>query len=179
MADELLWALVIMAGTAFSVLVYVVLSEVYSRREGPVMGGPEGVDEERPIERPVKKETSPSPPEKETEQQRLKRREKELAEREARVKAEKLKRLAEREHVIRRREEEEAAAKAQQKVKSQPGDREWIESEKQRIQELIHKAEERFNAGGLTEDHFKKIVAEYQNQLIDLDIRLKRASGGV
>jgi hypothetical protein len=123
----------------------------------PPAGGSDGDDE--PEEAPVREES---------ESQRLTRTEKELGEREAKMKAEKIRELQEREKVVKRREDEEKAPPEPQKPKDE------LTSEKARLMDLIRKAEERYASGELEEKNFKRIVSSYQQQILDLDIQLKK-----
>jgi len=114
--------------------------------------------------------TAAIPPGKpENEQQRLTRMEKELAAREAKVKAQKIKELQERESVIRQKEAEEKVAPPQ---KAEPA--EDLAAQRGRVQEMIKKAEDRYYAGELEERNFKRIISEYQQDLIDIDIKMKK-----
>jgi type IV secretory pathway VirB10-like protein len=109
-----------------------------------------------------------APPKQETEAQRLARMEKELSARDAKAKAEKVRELQEREKVIRKRKQEEAKPQAEETPKDN------LVSERARLQDLIKKAEERYYGGELEEKNFKRIVSSYQQQIIDLDITLRK-----
>jgi len=122
-------------------------------------------------------ETPSGPPVEESEAQRLVRMEKELAEREAKMKAERVSELTERERILLRRRGEEQAAQGQRQEQT-PEERDELTSERGRILELIKKAEERYANGELEEKNFKRIVSNYQQQIIEIDIQLKKRKGG-
>ncbi|MFH0863230.1 MAG: hypothetical protein V1875_09430 [Candidatus Altiarchaeota archaeon] len=117
-----------------------------------------------------------APARQESESQRLARTEKELAERDAKVKAERVRELQERERLIKRRETDDAAVAAP--AASEPdGQKEELSKERQRILELIKKTEERYANGEMQESSFKSILSDYQRQIIDIDIKLRKKKG--
>jgi len=108
----------------------------------------------------------------ETETERLARIERELAEREAKSKAEKVSELEERAKIIHKKESETDAPDPPSP------DIARLSEEKKQIEGLIKKAEARFDSGELEEKNFKMILLDYQNQIVDLDIKLRKARKG-
>ncbi len=122
--------------------------------------GDEGADDEEQED-----ESEP-----ETERERLLRMETELAEREAKLKAEKVADLEARESYINKRNIEKAEDEpfaSDELLK--------LTEEKKHLQELVKKAEQRFDSGDLEEKNFKMIVSDYQDQIIDIDVKLRKA----
>jgi hypothetical protein len=118
------------------------------------------------------------PKQPETEQQRLTRMERELAEREAKAKAERVRELAEREAVIKRRQDEEASSAKPDAPPEPAKPQDELLDERARVQDLIKRAEESYSSGVLEEKNFKRIVSSYQQQIIDIDIQLKKKRKG-
>lgn len=112
-----------------------------------------------------------APKRQESEQERLSRMEKELAERESRLKQEKIRELQDKENVIKRREEEEHSAPELERPQLRD---DKMGAERTRIQDLIKRVEERYQAGELEEKNFKMILSDYHQQLIDLEVQMRR-----
>ncbi|MFH1055174.1 MAG: hypothetical protein V1744_03645 [Candidatus Altiarchaeota archaeon] len=168
MDDSVLDALIVAGLLAIAALVALIIREILKKRAA------EEVLAEEPITEPQEKnevEVAKPPPRQESEPQRLARTEKELGEREARLKAERVKELKERENVIQKREDEEKTPPKQEPRLDE------LEAQRKKTQELIRKAEERYYAGELEEKSFKMIVSNYQKQLLDLGIQMKKRGG--
>ncbi len=117
-------------------------------------------------------------PEPATEQERLELTRKKLAEREKRMKDEKISELKQKENLIgRKKDENETLTYAPPPHNQTTPLTEQLEKDKQKIQELITKAEQRFEQGELEEKNFKSIISDYQKQIIDLDIKIKKQGG--
>ena len=164
MITWLIWILIIGGILAIIVLLALIIRELSSGREAEVgevvRSRPEEPEEHRPE----------PPPRKESDRERLTRMEKELSEREERVKSEKIRELEERERLIKDRGEEDS-------MPPEPvpeGEEVDLESERARLQDLIKKTEESYAAGELEEKNFKRIISDYQQQIVDLDVKLKR-----
>jgi hypothetical protein len=119
-------------------------------------------------------EAPEAPARQESEPQRLARMEKELAERDAKAKAEKIRELQERERIIKRRQQEDILVAASAEPE-EPKDE--ILKERQKILDLIKKTEERYAGGDMEEKSFKRILSDYQQQIIDIDIQLRKRKG--
>jgi hypothetical protein len=171
MYEDILDALIVAGVLAVLALIILILKAALEKRtrEGPdqVLASDKGLGGGEPA-KGDEPQAPLAPPRQESETQRLTRVEKELAGREAKTKGEKLKELLERERLIRMRNEESAQEPAKA---SQPQDE--LVGERARVEELIAKAEERFNLGELEEKNFKKIVSDYQEQIIDIDVKLR------
>jgi len=173
--EALLDGLIALCLLAVLALIILILRELLSKRLHP-----EAVEvhddagentatksgEDKPTERPYARE--------ETESERLTRTEKELAERESKSKAEKIRELRERESVIKRREADEAVNPKDAEAETDTG---RLRAERERLEDLIKKAEERFAAGELEERNYKRIVSDYQAQILDIDVNIKRGGG--
>ncbi len=165
MLEELLYGLTAVGALVAAGLIVLILRALVGRRGRGFTE--ETAFREAAEETAVKEQPKPEPPPKpKSERERLSEREKQLADREAKLKAEKVKELEEREKVIGRKEDEVKGVPPEEVLR--------LEAERKRIQELIRKAEERFAGGGLEEKNFKRIVSDYQQQLIDIDVKLKR-----
>ena len=174
MEDLLVEALIAVCLLVAAVIVALIAKALISRSQGASADGGEvlAVSEGSSDAAPAASGGEPEPkmpPKEESEPQRLARTEKELAERESRAKAEKIRELAEREKVLRKREVEVAAEPPKQQ---EPVDD--LLEERKRMQEMIKRAEERYAAGELEEKNFKRIASDYQQQILDLDIKLKK-----
>jgi hypothetical protein len=114
------------------------------------------------IERPDSEPVQQRP---ETETERLARIERELSEREKKAKEEKVRELEDRaKFILQRNEKKPAEDPALAK----------LNAEKEKIRLLIKRAEESYEVGELEEKNFKRIVSDYQQQLIDFDIKIKK-----
>ncbi|MBU0762180.1 MAG: hypothetical protein KKD39_04085, partial [Candidatus Altiarchaeota archaeon] len=114
----------------------------------------------------TEEEANDEPPRQETERERLERMEKELAMRAEKVKNEKITELEEREKFIFHKNTPTHPAKPK------PVDN--LLSEKNRLHSLITKAEESYGRGEIEEENFKRIVSDYQKQILDVDVKIKK-----
>ena len=106
------------------------------------------------------------------ERERLERIECELAEKRRKLQAEKIADLKARESQInmKRAEELSESGGLQDSILK-------LTEEKRHLEELIKKAEKRFEAQEIEEKNFKMIVSEYHDSIIDIDIQIKKARG--
>jgi hypothetical protein len=130
---------------------------------------PEETSDERESEADGSLPAEDSPPEEsgapESEAERLRRIENELKDREQKRKAEKIRELEERENIICQRERE-----VHHPIERPPTQE--LETEKIRVQDLIRRAEESYFMGDIEEANYKRIMEDYQRQLLDLDIKI-------
>ena len=176
MFESAVAALTTLGLAAIAVLILLIIKALIDRR------GPEGLEAAESFREAQEQsaeagdlEEPEAKPKKETDRQRLTRVEKELAGREARMKAEKMRELGEREHLIRMRGEEYTPPEPDYKLDhelDQPAA--GLEKERERIQELMRKAEGSYASGGLEEEHFKRIMADYQRQILELDVKMRK-----
>ncbi len=110
-------------------------------------------------------EPPPQPQRPLTERERLEKMEKELAARAEKAKKEKMRELEERERLVKGRDSPET-------TEFSSADR--LLADKERIQGLIRKAEESYSRGDLGDENFKKIISDYQSQIVELDIKIRK-----
>jgi uncharacterized membrane protein len=173
MMDMLMQALTIAGLLAILALIALIAKALWEGRGGQELQAEQAFEEAREASEEALGGRKPEPkPGRESDAQRLARVERELAEREDKAKKEKMADLAEREHVIKMREVEEAKPPAPPEPEDTLKTQE-LEKTRGRIIELMGKAEERYAAGELEESNFKRIMSDYQQQVLDLDVKLK------
>jgi len=123
-------------------------------------------------EEPVKRE--------ETDRERLIRKERELRERGEKIKAEKRKELEEKERDLERKKISELAKDERKRIEG-IGEEAFdmiklkqLQDERNRILNLIELAESRFQRGGMSEKNFRKIIQDYQNRIVEIDVETAR-----
>ncbi len=176
MMEALLDGLIALSILAVLALITLILKEVLGRRLHPesVVVHDEGGEKADSMSEEDKPDEAKPYARQESESERLKRTEKELAERESKVKAERIRELRERESVIKRRETDEAAKPVAADAETDTG---RLRAERERLEEMVKKAEERFASGELEERNYKMIVSDYQAQILDIDVKIRRGGG--
>lgn len=121
----------------------------------------------------------------------LKRKENDLKSKEVKLKERKKHELEEKEHLLERRHVKEVLKderhKIERSLKADGEDRidrmvehqerlDEVRNKRNRVRRMIELAETRYREGKMSEKNFRRIVSDYQKQLIDLDIEEKRTA---
>ncbi|MFH1403926.1 MAG: hypothetical protein ABIH11_06640 [Candidatus Altiarchaeota archaeon] len=165
--DIIVVALFFIVSFVFSALLCSIFKMLGSRREETADWVE--VSQEPLMQEPERPYTPPEP--ELTPKQKLKKREAELQKREDAMKAERMRELARREkHVETRVTPDTGAATANQ----DPSSPDSFDEERRRVKRLLDDAEKRFASGEISERNFRTITGDYQKQLIDLDVKIKK-----
>ncbi len=105
--------------------------------------------------------------------EKLKKREKDLQERETAMKSEKIRELEEKEKkIFSKAIPDQANPIPDNEIEDMPIDS--LEEERDRIRKLLDEAEKRFEVGEINEKNFRTIAEDYQKQILNLEIKVKK-----
>ena len=152
-----------------------IVSVLLNRRRGRNVLAAEDLDA---TSQQAPEEAAPEPePEPLSERELLAKRESELKKREDRVKSERLRELEQREKMVSSKKSDALFPEDNEFLTPEEKGAGEMEAERKKLLDFISKAEDRYARGEISDQNFRRIVSDYQQQLIELDVKIRKQRG--